>query len=209
MLKEVQKLIDRYPKLITVERDIENAVDILTNAYIKQGKLMLCGNGGSAADCQHIAGELLKRFKIKRGMNEEIRNNLRKYGVSEEYLSSICNGFPTISLVESVGFITAFMNDENIEYVYAQEINVVGNAGDVLIAISTSGDSINVVNAAIMAKAKNIKVIALTGESGGRLREYCDILINVPEIETARIQEYHLPIYHVICEAVERICLEE
>ncbi len=183
---------------------IEDTVNELVKVYGNGGKILACGNGGSAADCEHIVGELLKEFKIKREISSEIKDKLLVNGASDEYIENIYGALPALSLVSPIGFLTAFNNDADSDYVFAQELYALGNKGDALIAISTSGNSVNIVNAAIMAKAKGISVIGLTGESGGNLKEYSDVLINVPSMDTARIQEYHLPVYHTICELLEK-----
>jgi D-sedoheptulose 7-phosphate isomerase len=200
----VDNLIKNYPELRGVIPSINDTVNELIKVYANGGKILLCGNGGSAADCEHIVGELLKEFKIKRTISEEMKDKLLLLGASKKYLDNIYGALPAVSLVSHIGFITAFNNDAESDYVFAQQLYALGKSGDALIAISTSGNSINIINAALMAKAKNIFVISMTGESGGKLRKYSDILINVPSMDTARIQEYHLPIYHVICELLEK-----
>lgn len=204
MQLEIKHLVENYHELIVVQEKIECAISLLTDVYRNRGKVLLCGNGGSAADCEHIAGELLKEFKVRRPIPVNVKNQLTEIGASEEFLSNIYGALPAISLASHVGFITAFNNDANADYVFAQQLFALGEQQDALLALSTSGNSKNVVNAAIMAKAKKIKVIGLTGENGGKLKEYCDVLINVPSRNTARIQEFHLPIYHTICECLER-----
>ena len=204
MAPEIEKLILHYPQLTDTADDIDAATRILIDVYSHEGKVMVCGNGGSAADCEHIVGELLKEFKVRRPFPEDMKKRLLKSGATEEYLCNVYGALPAVSLASHIGFITAFNNDANADYVFAQQLYALGNSNDALLAISTSGNSRNVVNAAIMAKAKGIQVIGLTGATGGRLSDFCDITIKVPEDETARIQEMHLPIYHVICELIER-----
>lgn len=203
MVPEIEKLILNYPILENMESQIEDAVQILANAYRNGGKLLACGNGGSAADCEHIVGELLKEFKIRRPFPKEMKDSLLTAGAPEGYTDHVYGALPAISLASHVGFLTAFMNDADSDYIFAQQLYALGKRNDVLLAISTSGNSENIVNAAIMAKAMQIKVIGLTGETGGKLRDYCDVILKAPEQSTARIQELHLPIYHVICELLE------
>lgn len=203
MVREIEKLILNYPNLEIIAEEIEEAVRILINTYRNEGKLLVCGNGGSAADCEHIVGELLKEFKIKRPFPNEMKSCLFEAGATEEYANNVYGALPAISLASQIGFMTAFGNDADADYVFAQQLYALGKKGDALLAISTSGNSKNIVNAAIMAKAMQIKVIGLTGKTGGKLLKYCDVALRVPECDTARIQELHLPIYHVLCELLE------
>ncbi len=200
----MENLIKSYPELKVVVPKINDAVNRLINVYSNGGKILACGNGGSAADCEHIVGELLKEFKVKRKISKETQEKLLLSGASKEYLDNVYGALPAISLASHVGFITAFINDADADYVFAQQLYALGKSGDALFAISTSGNSLNIINVAIMAKAKDICVIGLTGENGGKLSEYSDVLINVPSIETAKVQEYHLPVYHIICELLEK-----
>lgn len=204
MIPEIKRLILNYPQLINLSDDIGISVQMIINTFRSGGKLLLCGNGGSAADCEHIVGELLKEFKIKRPFPENKKKRLLELGVTEDYIRNVSGALPAISLTSHVVYMTAFVNDMDAEYVYAQQVHALGNSHDLLLAISTSGNSLNVVNAAIMARAQNMKVIGLTGATGGKLHDFCDLILKVPERETARVQELHLPIYHVICELVER-----
>ena len=164
---------------------------------------MVCGNGGSAADALHIVGELMKAFVCKRKLSEEWQKTFSKLPDGKYISQNLQMAFPAISLVNEAGLLTAYANDVAPDMNFAQQVFGQGNAGDILIAISTSGNSENVLYAAEVAKAKSIQVIALTGQSGGKLREYADLLINVPETETFKVQELHLPVYHALCLAVE------
>lgn len=204
MTPEIERLVSNYPQLAKISNDIDKVAEMLINAFGSGGKLLLCGNGGSAADCEHIVGELLKEFKIKRPLPENRKKRLLALGASDDYIKNVSGALPAVSLVNSMGYITAFVNDVNADYVFAQQLYALGNCNDILLAISTSGNSPNIVNAAIMAQSQDIKVIGLTGATGGKLRDLCDVVIKVPECDTARIQELHLPIYHTICEIVER-----
>ncbi len=191
----LENLFNNYSELIFLENDIKNACNILIKSFDYEGKLLVCGNGGSAADSEHIVGELMKGFRLKRAVNDEkipieIRKNLQ-------------GALPAISLTGAISLSTAFANDVNPEFVFAQQVYGLGRKNDVLIAISTSGNAKNVCNAVEVAKAKEIKTIGLTGQKGGKLGEMCDVTIKVPSNETYRIQEYHLPIYHAICEILE------
>lgn len=192
------KLLVRYPQLRVCEEAIRTASEILVACYRNGGKVLTCGNGGSAADAEHIVGELLKKFKKHRGVDSETASKL-----PSELVAKLEGSLPAVSLVSMSGIITAFANDVAWETVFAQQVYGLGAAGDVLIALSTSGNSANCANAARVAKAKGLKVIALTGAGGGALAELADAAIKVPETETYRIQELHLPVYHALCACVE------
>ena len=169
-----------------------------------QNKIMVCGNGGSAADSEHISGELLKGFLLKRPVPSELRGKLAGMFDDGDFIAdNLQMGVKCIPLVSLTSASTAFLNDCNPNLVYAQLVNSLACAGDVLIAISTSGNSKNVVYAAKVAKALGVQVVALTGESGGALKQIADVTLNVPSSVTYLIQEYHLPVYHLICMCVE------
>lgn len=195
----------KWPQLISLQNAMEEAVSMSVRRLKEGGKILICGNGGSAADSEHIAGELLKEFYIKRPVRGKLAEDLKdSYGQEGEYLVRHLQGsIPAISLVSQTGFLSAYANDTAPELSFAQEVLGYGEEKDILIAISTSGDAKNVNYAAMVAKVKNVKVISLTGESGGSLKKYTDILLNVPERETYLIQELHLPLYHLYCRGVE------
>lgn len=184
--------------------DFVAAIDVLTQSA-RHGKILTCGNGGSAADSEHIAGELLKSFVLKRSVDENLRLNLSQmYGDEGVFLAdNLQGGIKCIPLTSFLSFGTAFANDCNPKLLFAQGVNALGDDGDTLIAISTSGNSQNVCYAAKVAKAKGLKVIALTGESGGALKKIADITLNVPASETYNVQECHICAYHLLCLAVE------
>ena len=167
---------------------------------------MTCGNGGSAADAEHITGELMKGFKLKRLLTDEQRNALiSAFPTDGAYLADhLQQAVPAISLVSQSSLSSAFINDVAPDMVFAQQVLGYGNAGDVLLGISTSGNSKNVVNACKVARAFGIGTIGMTGEHGGKLMEICDITIRVPACETFRVQEYHLPVYHALCAMIEK-----
>lgn len=190
-------LIARYPSLYSCKDDISLAVDLIVTTYKNGGKVLLCGNGGSAADCDHIAGELLKGFLSKRKVDDE--------NIPEELRSKLQGSLGAISLPSLTAALTASLNDLDPAIAYAQLLHGLGKCGDLLIAISTSGNAENVCNAAILARAKGLKVLSLTGETGGKLATLADTAIKVPESETYKIQELHLPTYHYICAEAERI----
>ena len=201
MMKE---LLERYPILTPCEKDIAAVRDALIACYEKGGKVLLCGNGGSCADCDHIVGELMKGFLKKRPLSAERRAEMKaSYDVDDTILSSLQAGLPAVSLPAITGLNSAFCNDVDPELIYAQSVLGLGKAGDVLIALSTSGNAKNVAAAVAVARSIGMTVVGLTGAKGGRLREMADITVAVPETETFKVQELHLPVYHYICAAVE------
>lgn len=199
----ISELISRYPILSNLEEQLKQSAEQLIHCYNTGHKVMVCGNGGSAADALHIVGELMKAFICKRELSEEWQTKFSELPDGEYISRNLQMAFPAISLVNEAGLLTAYANDVAPDMNFAQQVFGQGNAGDVLIAISTSGNSENVLYAAEVARAKSIHVIALTGKSGGKLKDYTDLLINVPESETFKIQELHLPVYHALCLAVE------
>ncbi|MDD6478980.1 MAG: SIS domain-containing protein [Oscillospiraceae bacterium] len=199
-------LYERYENLNTEKQNIENAKDIIINSFKSGGKLLLCGNGGSCADCDHIVGELMKGFLGKRSLSEEQKQKMINNAdyINREWLEQLQGGLPAISLTSATALNTAFCNDVNPELLYAQQLMGLGKSEDVLFCISTSGNSKNVCAAAIVGKALGITVIGLTGKSGGKLKEIADVCICAPETETYKVQELHLPIYHYICAEIEK-----
>ena len=175
------------------------------NCYSNHGKLLLCGNGGSCSDADHIVGELMKSFEIKRPINKDLEASLKSVsGDRGAYIGDrLQNALPAISLNAHSALFSAISNDMDANLVFAQQIAGYGESNDVLIAMSTSGNSQNIVDAAITAKAKGLTVIGLTGQNGGRMKQYCDITICVPSESTPEVQEFHQPIYHTICRIVE------
>lgn len=201
----LKDLLERYPKLLPVEHEIRKAAESLTECFKQGRKLLVCGNGGSCSDSDHIVGELMKDFEQERPLVVNLKNELQALDkVRGKYLSEkLQQGLPAISLTAHTGLITAVGNDSDADLVFAQQVVGYGNDGDVLLAISTSGNSQNVFDAIITAKAKRMIVIGLTGESGGKMKSLCDILINVPGRSTALVQELHNPVYHTLCRIVE------
>lgn len=204
-LSHIDALIARHPALAACRGPIEEAARALIAGFRAGGKLLLCGNGGSCADCDHIVGELAKGFLKKRPlpapMQEAIRRALPQGG--DSLAAALQVGLPAINLAAHSALFTAFSNDVNADYVYAQQVLAYGRPGDLLLAISTSGDARNVAAAAAAARAAGMTTIGLTGATGGRLRPLVDIAICVPAAETMRIQELHLPVYHALCAQVE------
>ncbi len=199
----IDKLFFRYPDLR--ELPIFESITEIIECYNRENKLLICGNGGSAADSLHIVGELMKGFLLPRKLEGTKQSKIRKkFPDSAEYLINNLQGtLPAISIVSETALLTAYANDQAPDLSFAQQVLGHGKRGDILIAISTSGNSKNIIYAAQIAKVQEMKIISLTGETGGKLIEISDILINVPSNETYIIQEYHLPIYHTICAAVE------
>ena len=199
-METIDELFVRYPQLKGCEGEIAKAFDLLLACYRNGGKVLTCGNGGSAADAEHIVGELLKKFKKHRNITEDVAEKL-----PPELAAKLEGALPAVSLVSMSGILTAFANDVAWETAFAQQVYGLGNPGDVLIALSTSGNSANCVNAALVAKAKGMNVVVLTGSDGGKLGTLADAAIKVPEVETYKIQELHLPVYHALCAAIEEV----
>ena len=204
-MAHVDSLVERYPQLEACREDIVNAYDLLEEAYAAGRKLLVAGNGGSASDSEHIVGELMKEFKLKRKIYSAQADRLRR--IDEEMgkvlAENLQGSLPAISLVGEPSLTTAFMNDAIPVLVFAQQVNGLGRAGDVFLGISTSGNSQNVLYAAVAAKSKGLKVIGLTGGREIKLMGYADVCIRVPETETYKIQELHLPVYHCLCLMLE------
>ena len=204
----LETFFTRYPDMTACETEVRGARAILRYAFEAGRKLMVCGNGGSAADSEHTVGELMKSFRFKRPVTDEFKAAYREANGCEcpDWLEG---ALPAISLVSQTALSTAFGNDEAAVGVFAQQVLGYGEAGDVLLAISTSGNSANVVEAAKVARAKGVKVIALTGAKESELTAIADICVRVPRDEVFQVQELHLPVYHVLCAAVEADLFEE
>ncbi len=201
----LEELTERYPELEAVRPAILEAYQLLENCYMRGGKLLIAGNGGSCADAEHIVGELMKGFVKRRRLPSALR--LRLAECDEEHgadlAESLQGGLMAIALNGHPGLSTAFANDVDADMVFAQQLCGYGVAGDVFLGISTSGNSKNVDYAVTVAKAKGLKVIGLTGKDGGKLGQRADAAIIVPETETFKIQELHLPVYHALCLMLE------
>ncbi len=202
----INELIKRYPALKECRENIEKAKDAIIDCYEKGGKLLLCGNGGSAADCDHIVGELMKGFMLNRALSDAKKEAMKKNcdQLDDALLSKLQGALPAVSLPSVTALNSAFCNDVDAELVYAQPLMSLAKEDDILIAISTSGNSANVVATAKVARGLGIKVIALTGKSGGKLASLADISLRVPETETYKVQELHLPVYHCLCAEIEK-----
>ena len=204
--REIEILIERYPCLSPLRERLCRCVDMLAESYRRGGKLLVCGNGGSAADSLHIVGELMKGFVLDRRIPQELQAALMERYPNEApyYIQNLQAAFPSISLVSETALMTAYSNDQAADLAMAQQVLGYGRPGDVLLAISTSGNSANTVHAARMARVLGVKVVALTGQGGGELAALSDILLDVPSRVTYQIQELHLPVYHALCLALER-----
>lgn len=212
-MRYIDELVERHKNLKEIKADIVKAYEVITETYRNHGKLLVCGNGGSASDSSHITGELMKGFKKDRTIDEKFEDRLKES--IEDYMDKNKNpdahlklnemkknlelGLPTIDLTAFVALNTAFSNDKNYLFAFANVVLNLGEKNDTIICISTSGNSENIINAAIVAKAKGIKVIALTGFSGGKLYDIADVNIVVPLNEIYLIQEEHIAIYHALC----------
>lgn len=203
--KHIDLLLDRYPALKSCQNDLISAYFIMEDCYERDGKLLIAGNGGSAADSEHIAGELMKRFKSPRSVPQEFAKKLKAVDPvrGEELAKNLECGLMAIPLVAHEALSTAYINDVDGLGVFAQQLYGFGRPGDVFLGISTSGNSKNVMSATVVARALGMKVIGLTGAKGGELAKVSDVAVKVPETETYMIQELHLPVYHCWCLMLE------
>ncbi len=209
MLKSTMKIMDdlydRYPALSVCKDEIQKSVEAMVSCHRNGGKILVCGNGGSASDSEHIVGELMKGFLLPRSLSDNTKTELADmWGDDAKFLGNVLQeSVKAISLVSQSALMTAFGNDQGADGAFAQQVYGYGNEGDILIAISTSGNSKNVIYATQIAKYRKMTVVLMSGETGGKLKNLCDINICVPSTETFKIQEYHLPVYHCFCAAVE------
>lgn len=201
----IDELLCRYNQLADLKENISDAVHLAIRTYENGGKLLICGNGGSSADSDHIVGELMKSFQRERPLDQKLKTILiHTAGERGSFLSEILQfGLPAISLPSNSALTTAISNDIDANLIFAQQVMGYGKPGDILIGISTSGNSQNVIDALIVAKAKGLFTLGFSGETGGKMKAFCDVLINVPETRTDFVQELHLPIFHVFCRMLE------
>ena len=185
------------------DQPVWEAYEMILKCCCNGGQVLVCGNGGSAADSDHIVGELMKGFRLKRELGEDEREVFLSLEDGENLARKLQKGIPAISLNSQTALLTAIGNDTDYDMTFAQQVYGYGRKGDVLIAMTTSGDSVNIVNAAKTAKAKNMSVIGIKGKRDSKIEAYCDVCLKLPETETYRVQEYTLPIYHVICAMLE------
>ena len=205
LMKQIDLLIERYPVLADINDSLIDAYILMEECYLNDGKLLIAGNGGSASDSEHIAGELMKSFKLERRIPDELKEKL--IGIDrvrgEQLAKNLQQPLMAIPLVAHEALSTAYINDVDGYGVFAQQMLGFGKPGDVFLAISTSGNSKNVMNATVVARALGVKIIGLTGEKGGELAEVADVIVKAPSSETYMIQELHLPIYHCWCLMLE------
>lgn len=203
--KHIDLLIKRYPVLEVCRQDIIDGYLILEDCYKNGGKLLICGNGGSAADSEHIVGELMKGFKSPRTLNNDLKEKLLSENreLGQVLADHLQQALPAIALDGHSALSTAYMNDCEPLLCFAQQVNGFGNENDVLLGISTSGNSKNVLYASVTAHAKGLKVIGLTGETESKLSKMSDVCVRVPETEVYMVQELHLPVYHCWCLMLE------
>lgn len=205
-MKYLEDMIKNNNDLSLLKNDIEKIIDVLIECFKNGNKLLVCGNGGSASDSAHIMGELMKSFIKKRKINDDVIKNLKNICGNDDfdlYNNYLEQGLPCIDLTAFCSLNTAFINDTKSELLYANSVLGLGKEGDVLLAITTSGNSKNILHAVNVAKAKNMKTIALTGKNGGKIKDMVDINIISPKNDTYKIQEDHIKIYHTICLEIE------
>lgn len=204
-MKYLEELVERYPVLDVVKDDVRKAYELLEACYEQGGKLLIAGNGGSCADAEHIVGELMKGFVKRREVSDSFAECLRNADEvrGAELAKKLQGGLPAIALTGHAGLSTAYLNDVDGYLIFAQQTYGYGRPGDVLIGISTSGNAKNVMYAMTVAKALGMKTIGLTGKDGGALKREADVSVVVPETETFKIQELHLPVYHALCLMLE------
>ena len=205
MSYNISRLFVDFPALMCLEKSINQAFELIKHVFINDGTMFICGNGGSAADAEHMVGELMKGFLLSRPVNQDFKNIMADlYGEESSMItSSLQEGMRAISLNGHPSLTTAFGNDVDFSMVFAQQLYVMGRANDVFVGFSTSGNAENIFKALQVAKAKNIKSILFSGSTGGKCAELADHSILIPETETYRIQEYHLPVYHALCAMLE------
>jgi D-sedoheptulose 7-phosphate isomerase len=198
MTETLSRLVARYPTLSACLPDVASGLELLADTFRSGGKLLVCGNGGSAADSEHLVAELMKGFVKPRRIDAAARLDLEQFApdLGGAIAAKLQGALPAIALTSQLSLTSAIANDTGAEMIFAQQIYGLGRPGDALLAISTSGNSANVVTAAIVAKARGLKTLALTGNAGGRLKEFADVCVRAPAESVADIQELHLPIYH-------------
>jgi D-sedoheptulose 7-phosphate isomerase len=198
-------LISNYPALTGCKVDILKAFELLKSVYENKGILLACGNGGSAADAEHMVGEMMKTFNLERPLQETLKRKLMQdFGNDGKFLADrLQSSLAAISLVSQTSLTTAIGNDVSADLIFAQQVMGYGKPGDILFAITTSGNSRNILNAVYTAKVMGLKVIGLTGRTGGKMKKHCDVSICVPADKTPRIQELHIPVYHTLCALLE------
>ena len=206
MIAPLDRLIERYPALAECRDDLRAVRDLLAATFRTGGKLLLCGNGGSASDCEHIVGELMKGFLKRRPLPAAEAERIVAVGgadVGGEIAERLQGALPAVALTSSVALGSAVSNDVHGDMIYAQQVHGLGRPGDALLGISTSGNARNVLHACVVARARGMRTILLTGRTGGSLRAHADVAIRVPADNVVEIQEFHLPVYHALCLELE------
>lgn len=205
-MNEIEALLARYPDLADCAAQIDQAARLLIATYREGKKVLVCGNGGSAADAEHIVGELMKGYLLKRPLAKETKEKFNtSYPDEGAFLADHLQGtLPAISLVSQTALLTAIANDTSAEMAFAQQLYGYGQPGDTLIALTTSGNSPNIIRAVQAATVLGLHTLGLTGAAGGRLKDLCEVCIRVPGETPATIQERHMPVYHALCAQVEK-----
>lgn len=201
----IQETLTRHPELSSLSNDISRAVQMIVDCHLRKNKVLTCGNGGSAADSEHIVGELMKRFRLPRPLDQKIRDELiHQYGAEGERMAAALEQpVEAIALTSQSALLTAFSNDVAADLAFAQQVLGYGKPGDLLIGLSTSGHSANVLSAMRMAKLLGMRVLGFTGCKPSEMDELCDLVLHAPDSETYLVQESHEVLYHLICQAVE------
>lgn len=205
----VQCYCKKYPFMKKIEDEIIRAVHILEECYASGGQVLICGNGGSCADADHIVGEMVKGFKLKRPLDKDLLESLQKDSETKPLMGKLQGSLPTINLCAHISLITAVLNDIGGEYIFAQQVVGYGRRGDVLIGISTSGNSKDVLQAFHVGRAKGLKTIGMSGCCGSKMDNLCDVMLRAESDIVEDVQDMHSNIYHAICAAVERCFWEE
>ncbi|HBM80776.1 MAG: SIS domain-containing protein [Clostridiales bacterium] len=206
----LEDLINRYPSLKGCEQDIERAFNVMVEVFSSGGKMLVCGNGGSAADSEHFIGELIKSFIKRREISPEEKAKFDKFGEDGKYIASRLQGaLPAISIAFLTAYGTAYINKFDPDLVFAQQVYGLGKENDLLFTFSASGNSKNIFNAILTAKAKGMHVISITGESSGRITDYCDVIMKMPAFLSPAVQEYYLPVYHTLAYMLEEHFFEK
>lgn len=195
--------ISRHPQLSLVESELRDVFVAISDAFKSGGKLLVCGNGGSASDADHIVGELMKGFMQKRPIEATLKDRFLEAGIGSEIVDKLQRGLPSINLAAQNALLTATINDLSGDVIYAQQLIGYGTPGDILLGISTSGNSKNIILAGQVAKVLGLLTVGLTGQAGGMMNEAYDLMIRVPESATYKVQELHLPVYHTLCAMLE------
>ncbi len=199
----IKELVTRYPALESAAESLDRVYFTIKNSFFNDKILFCAGNGGSAADCEHIAGELMKGFLLRRPLSAELAKEMTDKTGDSQLAGKLQMGLRCISLISHPALNTAYMNDVDPDMIYAQQLFALGRSGDVMIGISTSGGAANICNAFKVARAKGIVTVLFTGLKHGICEEFADLILRAPESETFKVQEYHLPLYHCLCMMLE------